>query len=141
MIIVSACLVGLNCRYDGGNAIEDRVVSLLEKGEALPVCPEQMGGLPTPRSKAEMEGGDGESVLKGEARVITIDGKDITEKVLKGAEEVLYLARLLKIKKAILKDKSPSCAVRFIYQKGKLVYGIGVCTAMLLRKGVAIDGT
>ena len=141
MIIVSACLVGLNCRYDGGNARVDKLVSLLEKGEALPVCPEQMGGLPTPRSKAEIKGGDGETVLKGEAKVITIDGKDITEELLKGAEEVLYLARLLNIKKAILKDKSPSCGVRFIYQNGRLVDGIGVCTAMLLREGVAIDGT
>lgn len=141
MIIVSACLAGFNCRYDGGNAREDRVVNLLEKGKALPVCPEQMGGLPTPRSKAEMEGGDGEAVLKGEAKVITIDGKDITEEVLKGAEEVLYLTRLLKIKKAILKDKSPSCGTRLIYQKGRLVEGKGVCTAMLLREGLVIDGT
>lgn len=111
-IIVSACLVGVNCRYDGESRTDPRVLRLFRAGLAIPVCPEQLGGLPTPREPAEIVGGDGQDVLDGRARVIDKMGRDVTASFVKGAEQVLFLARQVGAKRAILKRKSPSCGVR-----------------------------
>jgi len=92
MYIVSACLAGVRCRYDGEDREDPKVLELLAGGEAVPVCPEQLGGLPTPRSRAEFVGGDGEDVLDGRARVVSEEGVDVTDFFLRGAEEVLRIA-------------------------------------------------
>lgn len=96
----------------------------------IPVCPEQLGGLPTPRSKAEISSDI----------VIDINGRDVTKEFKNGANEALKIAKLLNIKRAVLKEKSPSCGVRFIYENGKLINGMGVTTRLLQENGVEIEG-
>jgi len=142
MYIVSACLVGVNCKYSGGHNLDPRIKKLVEEGKAIPVCPEQLGGLATPRPPAEIKDGDGSSVLKGEARVINADGRDVTETFIKGARETLKLAQLVKADKAILKAKSPSCGCGVIYDgtfTGKLIKGNGVAAQLLLDNGIAVE--
>ncbi len=110
VVLVSACLAGVRCRYDGGACPDPAVVDLVRRGRALPVCPEQLGGLPTPRRPAEIRGGAGADVLEGRARVVTASGADVTDAFLRGAEETLRLARLSGAEGAILKARSPSTA-------------------------------
>lgn len=139
MVIVSACLVGLKTRHDGQDALHSEVYAQFLEGGLLPLCPEQLGGLPTPRPKAEIDGGDGEDVLRGRARVISLkNGQDLTSSFLLGAQEVLKVARSLGVKKAYMKDRSPTCAPSFIYRKGELVPGRGVCSALLRREGIEL---
>jgi len=138
MIMVSACLAGLNCCYDGKNAASEEIQSLIKNGSAIPVCPEQLGGLSTPRTPSEITGGNGEDVLKGKAAVITCDGKDVTRQYIRGAQEVLKIAKISGARKAILKRNSPACGFGEIYHKGKLVKGNGVCTALLIRHGIEV---
>lgn len=139
-IIVSACLMGVNCRHDGTNALREGLIKGYCNGHLAPICPEQLGGLPTPRPSAEIDGGDGRDVLEGRARVIDINGKDVTDTFIKGAGEVLGITRLFKAKRAILKENSPSCAVEYIYKKGQLVNGTGVLTALLKKEGLEVKG-
>jgi uncharacterized protein YbbK (DUF523 family) len=139
MIIVSACLAGFNCRYDCGNSNDEGIIEMVMKKKAYPVCPEQMGGLSTPRPAAEIKGGDGNDVLDDKARVITIYGDDISAKIIKGAQEVVKFAKMLGVKEAVLKEKSPSCGVTLIYRNGELISGIGVCAAMLKREGIEVS--
>jgi len=141
MVIVSACLAGLNCKYNGGNNLNAEVRELVEKGEAVPVCPEQMGGCTTPRSVVEIAGGTGADVLDGRCRVINKNGDDVTDQFIKGAEEVLKIAKMTGAKKAVLKAKSPSCGSGMIYDgtfSGKLVRGNGVAAELLLRNGIEV---
>ncbi|HOV28266.1 MAG TPA: DUF523 domain-containing protein, partial [Pseudobacteroides sp.] len=136
MIIVSACLAGINCKYDGGNNADDRIIELVSKGQAIPVCPEQLGGCPTPRLKTEIVNGSGADVLDSKGRVIREDGRDMTAELLKGAQETLKIALLLNAKKAILKSKSPSCGCGKVYDgtfSKKLTDGNGVTSELLLR--------
>ena len=134
-VLVSACLLGIRCRYDGG-----RLPPLPKKpGEIwIPVCPEQLGGLPTPRSAAQIIGGDGEAVLEGKARVVNEREEDVTERFLVGAEEVLRIARTLEVRKAILKERSPSCGVKWTYGREGLLEGMGVTAALLQREGIIL---
>src|SRR5512137_1250301 len=105
MIIVSACLLGVNCRYDRGNCAERYdFTALTLKGILIPVCPEQLGGLPTPRLPCHIIGGDGDAVIAGKAHVINRSGADVTAAFVRGAQEVLHIARILGIRKAILKE-------------------------------------
>jgi len=138
--LISACLVGVGCRYDAAHrALPSEVLEGLKARYLLiPVCPEQLGGLPTPRDPVQFHGGDGEAFWKGKARLLTQGGRDFSPALLKGAEEVLKLVDLLDIKVAILKEKSPSCGVSFVYREGKLVRGMGVVTAALVAKGVKV---
>lgn len=141
MIIVSACLAGLNCRYNGQSSLYKEVEELVRKGSAIVVCPEQLGGCPTPRPAAEISGGSGADVFDGKARVIRNDGKDVTQEFIKGAEEVLKIARITGAKIAILKSKSPSCGCGLIYDgsfSGKLIDGNGVAAELLMRNGVKV---
>jgi len=137
-VIVSACLAGINCRYDGGNKKAKRIVEMVEQGKALPVCPEQLGGLPTPRMPADFVGGDGRSVLQGKARIVNRAGEDVTEFYIKGAREVLYIARLMGAREAYLKTKSPACGYGLVYIEGELQEGVGVCAALLEENGIKI---
>lgn len=126
MKLVSACLLGVKCRYDGRDKKDDDVLSLSRKEVLVPICPEQLGGLPTPREEQRIINGDGDSVLKGRASVETISGIDVTENFIKGAKESLKIARLLHIKEAVLKSRSPSCGSE------------GVTTALFRRNGIEV---
>src|SRR4030067_360761 len=110
-IIVSACLTGALCRYDGGHRLDEKVLRLSMEDEHVPLCPEQMGGLTTPRQPSEIIGGDGDDVLDGRARVVDAEGKDVTAQFIKGAKEGLAIAKRIDVKKAVMKEKSPSCGV------------------------------
>ena len=141
MKICSACLLGINCRYDGKNKPNKKVIALSKKEIFIPVCPEQLGGQSTPRLDAEVKGGDGYNVLDGKAGVVESDGTDVSHNFIKGAEEVLKIAKLYKVKEAILKQKSPSCGCGKIYAgdfSGKLIKGDGVTTALLKKNGIKI---
>jgi len=139
--IVSACFAGIHCRFDQRHQQVDEILELVKKGEAIPICPEQMGGLSTPRSPAEIVGGDGEDVLDGKAKVINREGKDVTEAFLQGAREALRIAQTVGAQKAILKERSPSCGSCMIYDgsfSGKKKPGIGVTAALLRRHGIEV---
>lgn len=107
----------------------------------MPVCPEQLGGLGTPREPAEIVGGDGHDVIDGTARVMARDGTDVTERFVRGAGEALALARLVQAECIVLKEGSPSCGVHRIYDgsfTGRAIAGCGVTAALLSREGFAI---
>ncbi len=132
-ILVSACLLGCPCRYDGKNKPNAAVLSLRTEHTLIPVCPEQMGGLPTPRPPAERKG-DG---------VFTENGTDVTAQYRRGAEEALRLAALYGCSCAILKERSPSCGSGEIYDGSfsrTLVAGDGVTAELLKRQGIAVHG-
>ncbi len=140
MILISACLAGLNTRYDGTNCGEERFKALLSAGKAIPICPEQLGDLPTPREPVELIGGDGDAVLNGEARAIGQEtGKNYTSNFINGADRVLDMIETAEIDKVILKDGSPSCGSTYIKREGKRITGRGVTTAALLKAGVKIE--
>ncbi len=141
MILVSACLAGLHTKYDGGSNPVPAIVELVRSGRAIPVCPEQLGGLATPRPPAEMVGGDGHQVWSGLARVLTGRGDDVTTAFRRGAQEVLALARLTGCTGAVLKEGSPSCGVNRVYNgtfSGVCVSGSGVTTVLLQRNGFTV---
>jgi uncharacterized protein YbbK (DUF523 family) len=136
--IVSACLAGVKCRYDGTDSLDYEVAQLVASGKALPVCPEQLGGLSTPRLPAEMKDGDGKSVLKGETRVVATNGADVTRAYIIGAREALKLANLVGAKKAITKERSPSCGCRYIYRGNEVIPGKGVMVALFEKEGIEV---
>ncbi len=144
VLVVSACLVGFNCKYNGGSNSCSLLEEAFSRGLVIPLCPEQLGGLPTPRPPAKITEGDGFTVLRGSAKVLTVDGSnlDVTENFLKGAYETLTAARKLgnRVLACILKEKSPSCGVRMIYnfKNDSLKEGMGVTAALLKSKGFKI---
>lgn len=140
MIIVSACLAGINSRYDGRNKKKEEIFELVKGGKALPLCPELLGGLLVPRAPAEIETGDGRDILKKKTRVVNARGKEITEKYFEGANKVLKIAQVLGCEEAILMEGSPSCGVNYIRRGGEKVAGLGVCSALLLLHGISVTG-
>ncbi|MBI5116611.1 DUF523 domain-containing protein [Candidatus Poribacteria bacterium] len=138
MFGASACLVGLNTRFDGANKLDASIHRLFVEGKIIPLCPEQLGGLSTPRLRAEIAEGSGEDVLDGKSAVILEDGTDMTLQFLRGANEVLRIVNELGIRRFYMKTKSPSCGVGKIYVNGKLQKGNGVCAALLLREGIEL---
>jgi len=129
--ICSACLLGIECRYDGEEKKNKKVVSLSQKEILMPVCPEQLGGLSTPREPAEQKG----------KRVFTKSGKDVSENFKRGAKQVLRIAKLYDIKEAILKQRSPSCGCGQIYDgtfSGRIIKGDGVATSLLKKNGIKV---
>lgn len=135
MYLVSACLAGINCKYDGGNNYNDDIMKLVESGQAILVCPEQLGGLATPRYPSEIK------QENGIRKVINNHGEDVTKNYERGAQETLELAKKLNIKKAILKARSPSCGCGLIYDgtfsKSK-IKGNGITAQLLLDNGFEI---
>ena len=130
---VSACLCGFPCRYDGKSKPDERIKALYEEGRALPVCPEKLGGLKTPRTPCEIING----------RVVSSDGEDRTNEYLLGSQRVLELCKKHGIKKAILKQNSPSCGSTHIYDgtfSGTLIEGEGCLTALLRKNGIEVTG-
>lgn len=141
MIIVSACLAGVHCKYNGGTNLNPALLTYLQEQHWVPVCPEQLGGLTTPRSPAEIQAGNGEMVLQGEARVKTADGRDVTGAFVLGAEETLRIVQLVGATEAILKEGSPSCGSCRIYDGtfgGQRIAGMGVTAALLQKHGVTV---
>ncbi|MBR5109532.1 MAG: DUF523 domain-containing protein [Clostridia bacterium] len=130
-ILVSACLLGVCCRYDGSGRPCRAVMDLGKEHELVPVCPEQLGGLPTPRPPAEIQG----------ERVVTCEGRDVTAEYCKGAEEAARLCRMLRCGRAILKARSPSCGSEQVYDgsfSGRLVSGDGMTARKLKAMGVPV---
>ena len=130
-VLVSACLLGLDCRYDGKNCLNEDILLLKEKCNLIPICPEQMGGLPTPRVPSEIVNG----------RLINKEGNDVTEQYDKGKEIALQIAKINDCKFAILKQKSPSCGCGNIYDgtfSGKLISGNGNTTKYLIENGIKV---
>lgn len=141
MIIVSACLMGCCCRYDDKNNLKEDIARLVQEGKGIPVCPEQLGGLSTPRPPAEIIGGNGFDVIHGKARVVDVNGKDVTAQFIKGAKETLKIAQLVGAKSAILKQRSPSCGSKEIYDGSfshKRTDGMGVTAALLTKNGITV---
>ncbi|NLV16272.1 MAG: DUF523 domain-containing protein [Syntrophomonadaceae bacterium] len=141
MLMVSACLAGINCKYCGGNNYSPELTEYLHSTPHILVCPEIMGGLSTPRLPAEISGGDGLNIIKGDARVLDSQGTDVTSQFLNGARACAELARLNKVTRAILKEKSPSCGGSIIYDgsfSGHTVAGLGVTAALLKEYGIEI---
>jgi len=131
MKLCSACLLGVKCRYDGKSKPNEKVLALSKKEVLIPICPEQFGGLPTPREPSEQRGKE----------VVTKTGKSVTENFENGAKEVLKLAKLFNINETILKQRSPSCGSGQIYDgtfSGTIINGDGVTTALLKRNGIKV---
>lgn len=132
-ILVSACLAGFNCRFDGKNNLNDQIKKMVEDGIAIPVCPEQMGGLPTVRAPSGQRGN----------KVLNNKGWDVTENFKRGAEEALRIAGLYGCKEAILKEGSPSCGYKRTFSidenyEMKKIDGSGVTTKLLLENGITV---
>lgn len=140
MILISACLCGVNCKYNGRNNFNEHIKNLSEKEEVLLICPENIY-LTTPREPVEIVGGDAKKVLQGRAKVITATGVDCTEAFIRGAYEVFGIAKKNGVKKAILKANSPSCGFGKVYDgsfSGTLVVGNGITAELLSRNGIEI---
>ena len=134
-VLVSACLIGNNCKYNGSNNKNEKIIEYLKDKEVILVCPEVMGGLDTPRLKSEID------TSQKELRVINELGKDVTSYFVKGAEIALRRALANNVKVAILKEKSPSCGYKKIYNgkfDGTKVDGSGVFTKLLIENGIKI---
>lgn len=131
MKIVSACLAGIRCAYDGKHRKNKEILELVKKGEAIPVCPEQLGGLPTPRIPSERKG----------QLVVNRNGKDVTCYFERGAEEALKIAKIVKCDCAILKSRSPSCGIGKIYDgnfSNTLITGNGVFADLLIEEDIEV---
>ncbi len=131
MKLCSACLLGVKCRYDGKSKPNKKVLALSKNEVLIPICPEQFGGLPTPRKPSEQRGEE----------VVTKSGKSVTKNFQNGAEEVLKIAKLYNIKSAILKQRSPSCGSGQIYDgtfSGTIIKGDGVTTELLKKNGIKV---
>lgn len=140
-ILVSACLAGLATTHAGVAKPNAFVMELVRQGRAVLVCPEQLGGLPTPRPAAEIVDGSGSSVLGSSARVVDVEGRDVTANYLRGAREAAKVARLAGCTTAILKARSPSCGHGRIHDgtfSGVLREGDGVTAALLAAQGIEV---
>lgn len=132
-ILVSACLLGENCKYSGGNNKCDEILELGKKHKLIPICPECFGGLPIPRVPSEIKNG----------RVYSKTGEDLTEAFNDGAEKALYVAEESGCQLAILKERSPSCGFGEIYDgsfSGKTIRGNGITAQLLYDHGIVILG-
>lgn len=131
MDIVSACLCGIDCKYSGGNNFNPQVYKKMIEGKVIPVCPEVLGGLPTPRMPAEIR----------KNQVITKAGDDVTQNFIEGAMKTLEIAKAVGAKRAIFKQRSPSCGCGKIYDgsfSGKIIKGDGIATQILKEHGIQV---
>ena len=135
MILISACLVGMNCKYNGENNFNEKALELVKSGKAIPICPEQLGGLTTPRDPSEIK------IIDNKRHVINNKNKDVTEEFERGAKEVLKLAKELNVEKVILQSRSPSCGVGKIYSGNfdkVLIDGNGILAQMLIDNNIEV---
>lgn len=143
-ILVSACLIGQKVRYDAKDCLQSHQLfqQWVKEGNVVAICPEMSGGLPTPRPPSEIEiGKTAEDILKGQGKVLTIDGEDVSRQYIKGAEKALDLARKNNIRVAILKARSPSCGSKNVYDgthTRALLDGMGVTAKLLSKNGIEV---
>ena len=139
-ILVSSCLLGLDTRYNGVCKKNQDVLDFLSTGNwtVIPVCPEQLAGLPTPRPATCFEQGDGMQVLDGTGSVINSNGENMNSPFIKGAGQSLEIAELNRCRLALMKERSPSCGVHQVYRGKKRVAGSGVTTALFKRAGINV---
>ena len=141
MILASACLAGIKCRYNEEHRQHPLIAQLMTKGKVIAVCPETLGGLGVPRLPCEIIGGNAEDVLKAKAKIVDLSGKDLTKEVVAGCYEAVELAKKNKIRLAVLKDKSVACAVENIHDgnfQGRLIKGKGILTLLLEKEGIRV---
>ena len=131
----SACLLGFRCRYDGRTSPDETLMKRAAKEVAIPICPEELGGLPTPRARSRIQGGDGFDVLRGRARVLDDAGNDVTGAFVTGALEALRQIKANRVRTCFMKDKSPSCGLGGGPGSGS---PIGVAAALLVGQGVEV---
>ncbi len=140
-VMVSACLAGVRCAYDGSHKRREELVLLVRQKKVLLFCPEKLGGLKVPHEPSEIRGGDGKDVLCGEARVVSRTGEDVTDVFLRGAAATLSLAEGHGIRRAIVKARSPACGCGRIYDGSftrRLRDGDGVTAALLKKNGIKL---
>lgn len=144
MRMVSACLLGTRCAWDGEDRYKNKkVIELLGKETLIPVCPEQLGGLATPRVLQEIEKGNGNDVLDGRSRVKNKIGGDVTPEFIRGAKEALKIAKQYSVEEFIAKSNSPSCGCGLIYDgrfSKRLIAGDGVTVALFKRNKIRVIG-
>jgi uncharacterized protein YbbK (DUF523 family) len=131
-ILISACLLGVNCKYNGSNNDVPGMIKQMKDVTLIPVCPEQLGGLTTPRPPAE---------ISEEAGIFSKEGKDVTRQFHFGAEETLKIAKMYNCEYAIMKERSPSCGSNQVYDgsfTGKVKPGEGIASALLKRNGIKV---
>lgn len=136
MYLVSSCLAGIPCRYDGKSSENQYVIELVRQGKAMPVCPELLGGLAVPRACCEIIRNE-----SGERSIVSSEGHDFTKEFAVGAEKTLEIASIIGATKAILKSKSPSCGCGLIYDgtfSGRLIEGNGLAAEMLMKNGIEV---
>lgn len=141
MYIISGCLCGVNCKYNGDNNLDNKCLELLKMGQAILVCPEQLGGLSTPRVPAEISSINKDDIKSEEFCITTKDNRDVTKEFMKGAYETLKIAKEVGATKAILKEGSPSCGTNFIYDgtfSGKKIKGMGLTARLLKENGIDV---
>ncbi|MDD4571120.1 MAG: DUF523 domain-containing protein [Clostridia bacterium] len=141
MILVSACLLGENCRYNGETKPNEFVINYLKDKEYIAFCPECEAGLPIPRLACEIQGGEGQDVLDGKIKIINMKNIDHTKDFIKGAELTLAITKEHNIDTAILKERSPSCGVNYIHTgsfDGNIQKGMGVTARLLHNNGVKL---
>ena len=142
MKLISACLLGIKCNWRGDDGYKsEAALKLASSEDIIPVCPEMLGGMDSPRPQIEITGGDGGGVPDGKARVMSIDGSDVTDIVVAGANAALKTAREHDATQFIGKSGSPSCGCGTIYDgtfSGKLITGDGVTAALLKRNGIEV---
>ena len=141
MILISACLLGRNVKYSGGNNLCPWLAKYYNTNDFIAICPECFGVLPIPRPPAEIQGGSGEDVLNGSAKVTDKDGKDVTQNFISGAQKALAYAKKHNANYAILKARSPSCGCGMIYDgtfSGGKKAGNGVTVALFLQNGIKV---
>jgi uncharacterized protein YbbK (DUF523 family) len=141
MKLVSACLLGIKCNFEASAWAHTGLLEEFAKGGLYPVCPEVLGGLPIPRTPAEIQGGTGADVIEGTARVVAENGVDVTAEFLRGAQEALKIARTIGASEALLTERSPSCGCGLIFD-GTFSFtfkkGDGVTAALLKKNGITV---
>ena len=141
-LLVSACLAGVNCTFRGKNNLNDKIKRLVDSGAAIALCPEVFAHLGVPRENIELSGGDGNDILDGKAKAISVNGRDVTKPLIAGAYKVLGVAKRYDIREAVLKSNSPTCGVGRIYDgtfSNTLKNGDGVLAALLKRNGIIVS--
>jgi len=139
-ILVSACLLGLPTRYDGKAKRSQDVLDYLQRENLtpIPVCPEQLAGMTTPRDKTFFQSGDGQAVLAGNSEAVSENGRSMNAIFCRGAKMTLEIARLSGCRRALLKEGSPSCGVHRVYLGEDKVAGVGVTSALLMNSDLAV---
>lgn len=138
--LISSCLLGLRTRYDGSDNYSEPLVDFLAEHNItpIPVCPEQLAGLPTPRSKCWFRSGDGKSALAQQGCLCDEQGNDVTARFIDGARQTLKIAQMTKCQVAILQQRSPSCGSQSVYLNQELTPGMGITAALLEEHGIKV---